>query len=356
MGPWFMVKDKIKTAILGLSGNGGILAQAVANAENFEIAAVADNDISTADSAAKKYKCFAFNDYRQLIMQSEVDCLVISSAVQGCEEHIKNAMRKKINIFKSCPAGKKFENLSELVLLADQQGVEFAIANPYRYCESFCAFKELLQRGEIEDVYLLSASLIAGEETTADWENDPKLSGGGVILHDCYQLIDQIIVNFSLPEQVYCLCTNKAQDRKQRLYLSEDTSLLTMRFSDTFFGNLIATRRAGNTETSASLKIYAKDRIITVTEKNFIVSDSNENILEARSFDYNLTDSFSHALTGFAEKLLYPDQKKLLSSGAENLYNMAVIESAYLSWRTGVPEEPARILEIESRQAGLANI
>ena len=35
-----MVKDKIKTAILGLADNEGVLAGAVANTENFEIVAV----------------------------------------------------------------------------------------------------------------------------------------------------------------------------------------------------------------------------------------------------------------------------------------------------------------------------
>jgi hypothetical protein len=46
--------------------------------------------------------------------------------------------------------------------------------------------------------------------------------------------------------------------------------------------------------------------------------------------------------------VLSPDKNKLASSGRENLKNMAVIESAYLSARTGFPEEPGRILQMAS--------
>jgi hypothetical protein len=40
-----------------------------------------------------------------------------------------------------------------------------------------------------------------------------------------------------------------------------------------------------------------------------------------------------------------PDKNRLSSGGAENLKNMAVLEAAYLSARTGMPEEPAKILQ-----------
>jgi hypothetical protein len=53
-------------------------------------------------------------------------------------------------------------------------------------------------------------------------------------------------------------------------------------------------------------------------------------------------------LKDFAQSILSPDENKLCSSGRENLKDMAVIESAYLSARTGFPEEPGRILQMAS--------
>jgi hypothetical protein len=49
--------------------------------------------------------------------------------------------------------------------------------------------------------------------------------------------------------------------------------------------------------------------------------------------------------------VLRPEGKKMASSGRENLKNMAVIESAYLSARTGMPEEPGKILQMGQFEA-----
>ena len=54
-------------------------------------------------------------------------------------------------------------------------------------------------------------------------------------------------------------------------------------------------------------------------------------------------------LENFAASVTSPETTKLCSSARENLENMAVIESAYLSARTGFPEEPGRILQMASR-------
>ena len=51
-------------------------------------------------------------------------------------------------------------------------------------------------------------------------------------------------------------------------------------------------------------------------------------------------------LENFGSHLLWPDKIPLVSTAADNLKNMAVIEAAYLSARTGMPEEPGRILKI----------
>jgi hypothetical protein len=59
-------------------------------------------------------------------------------------------------------------------------------------------------------------------------------------------------------------------------------------------------------------------------------------------------------LENFALSILSPDDNKLCSSGRDNLQAMAVVESAYLSARTGVPEEPGRILEMAAQGGGKA--
>ena len=56
-------------------------------------------------------------------------------------------------------------------------------------------------------------------------------------------------------------------------------------------------------------------------------------------------------LEDFAMSVRSPETNKLCSSARENLQDMAVIESAYLSARTGFPEEPGRILQMSAPPA-----
>jgi hypothetical protein len=57
-------------------------------------------------------------------------------------------------------------------------------------------------------------------------------------------------------------------------------------------------------------------------------------------------------LGSFALSVLGRDEHPLVSSLAENLRNMAVLQSAYLSARTGIPEEPLRILQMAGSLSG----
>jgi hypothetical protein len=122
-----------------------------------------------------------------------------------------------------------------------------------------------------------------------------------------------------------------------------------MKFSDTFFGNLIASRTFGPKQ--QSLTLYGKDKIFTVDDSRFIISDHLGQIRMQYEYDDGRPVWMGELLKNFALSILLPDKNKLCGSGSENLKNMAVIESAYLSARTGFPEEPGKILHLAPRHS-----
>ena len=348
-----MNEGKLKTAVLGLNESGRLLAEAASRADYFQIQAVADRDINLAEKVALEYKCAAYDDYRQLVIQNQLDCLLVAAATHTCDEHIRMAMKKKFHILKLAPPARNFEEAAEFVRLAEEEHIKFAIANPYRFADSFRAFRQFLQQGGIEQVFLVTVLCNVGNALVASWQTDPKLAGGGVLLQDCYQIIDQLMWNFPIPQQIYGVNTSQAADKQQRLYLTEDTTLVTMRFTDTLTGNLIAFRKPGVTGPGQEvLKVYGKDRILTVTASQFTVSDGVGRIIEEIKCDDDELSCLTELLKSFALSMLQPGEYKLYSSGRENLKDMAVIEAAYLSARTSMPEEPVRILQmvqLESR-------
>ncbi len=355
-----MAEEKLKAAVIGLDERGRFLLEAAKASGYFEIEAVADTDTNLAEKTAEQYQCAAYDDYRQLVtaLDSHIDqksrALLVAAGMHCCDEHIRMAIKKNFNILKLAPAARDFEEAAEFVRLSEDENVKFAVANPGRYAKSFLTLREFLEQGRIEQLFLLNVFCSFGDERCPGWQSDPKLAGGGVLLHDCYKIIDQILWNFGLPQQVYSLHSNQAQDKQQRLYLAEDTAVLTMKYTDTFIGNLVAFRRSGTGQGQEYLQLYGKDKILTVSHRQLILTDGRGEICEHFDYDYDHINCMVDMLNDFALGIISSDNKKFYSSGRENLKNMAVIESAYLSARTGFPEEPAKILQMPSGATGMA--
>jgi predicted dehydrogenase len=336
--------NRLKTAILGLNEEGRLLAQAVHRSGLYQIQALADKDAKLAERIAAEYDCPCYDDYRQLIIQNQLDCLLVAEAIYACDEYVRMAMKKKFNILKLAPPARNFQETIELVRLAENENVKFAVANHRRFAKSYLALQRFLREEVLEQISLVTAVCSFGDIKHPPWQTDPQLAGGGVLLRNCYQIIDQIICSFNTPQMVYCLNTSHAEDRQQRLYLTEDTALVTMKFSDILSGNLIAAKTFGPGK--QVLTVYAREKILTVSDSLFTVTDTEGKPIEQVQYEDDRFGSMTRLLENFALSLLLPAENKLASTARENLRNMAVIETAYLSARTGMPEEPAKILQL----------
>ena len=346
-----MEPESLTTAVLGLNDAGRRILKAAAATGLFRIKAVADLDQQKAEKTAVEYGCEAFTDYRQLVVQNQLDCLLVAAETHTCDEQIRTAIRRKFNVLKTTPPARTFAEALEFVELAQAEKVQFAAANPARFRAGYVLARDLIAQGRLGHVFLVSAYCTLGNVDRPAWQIDPQVAGGGVLLHDCYQALDQILWSFQVPEQVYALKTNHAPDKQQRLCLTEDTAIVSMRFSDAFMGSLVGTRSATLGPGRVCIDIHGKEARLTVTDSEvaLVTRDGQED----KTWQYQEDEQvlMERLLTSFAESLRAPEQHEFPGGGAECLKNMAVLESAYLSTRTGFPEEPARILRMAGRPA-----
>jgi len=344
-----MGSETLTAAVLGLSDSGQRLLKAAAATGCFQIKAVADQDLQKAEKAAAEYHCDAYGDYRQLIVQNQLGCLLVAAETHTCEEQLKAAFKKKFHVLRLAPLARTFEESLGYVRLAEAEGVQFAVANPARFQGSFRAAHDMIAQGRIEHPFLVSVRCRFRATEPSAWQVDPALAGGGVLLHDCYPLVDQLLWSFPLPEQVYALKTNRAADKQQRLYLTEDTALVSMTFTDALMGNLVATRADDIGPHEVSIEIYAKEARLTVTQDQVELRTRDGHKGLTWRYEEDQQVALERLLSSFARSVLTPADHPLTSSGQENLRNMAVLEAAYLSAKTGCPEEPARILRLAGK-------
>ena len=349
-----MASETLATAVLGLNEAGRRILQTAVATGLFQIRAVADQDLPRAEKVAAEHDCQAYSDYRQLIVQNRFDCLIVAAETHTCDEQIRAAIKKGFHVLKLAPPARTFEETLEYVQMAESENVQFAVFNPTRFQSSYLAARELLSQGCVEHPFLISASCSFGAADRPAWQSDPKLAGGGVLLHDCFGTIDQILWNFPIPGQVYALKTNTAPDKQQRLSLTEDVVVVCMKFTDSLMGSVIATRRGEIAPDSTCIEIHGKDARLTVSPDEVTLKTRRARTDQTWRYDREQPLAEERLLTALAHSLLAPDEHRPVTTAAENLKSMAVVESAYLSAKTGFPEEPARILQLAGSLGGPA--
>ncbi|HON90211.1 MAG TPA: Gfo/Idh/MocA family oxidoreductase [Sedimentisphaerales bacterium] len=340
-----MESENLVTAVLGLNEIGRCMLAAAASTGLFTIKAVADLDQQNAEKAAQEYGCTAFTDYRQLVVQNQLDCLLVAAETHTCDEQIKTAIKRKFHVLKASPPARTFAEALEFVELAQAEHVQFAVANPSRFWTGSGVARDLLAQGRLGHVFLIAISCTFNASDRRTWQIDPQVAGGGLLLHDCYPVLDQILQDFPVPAQVYALKTNHAPDKQQRLCLTEDAAVVAMRFNDALMGSLVASRNPEVRSERIVIEIHGRKSRLTIADSQLVVSGDN---LQDQRWQYEESRQvlMERLLAGFAQNLRAPEQHPFPGAGVESLKNMAVLESIYLSARTGFPEEPARILRM----------
>ncbi len=340
-------KDKLKCAILGLGDPITEIIDAAAETGLYEIIALADTDVYRAQKACRKYEAENFDDFRQLVVRNPLDVLFVGGPDYVCDEYIRTAMNSGINIIKPAPPGIDFEQTAEYVRTARRNKIRFFTAIPERYGRIFEYLREYAtkeKRDSFELINIVCSMCRRPGDPSERWLSDPKLAGGGVLLRNCYEIIDRLLCLFPLPQQVYSLNTNQAPDRQQRLSITEDIAVVTLKFSDVLMANLTASRTFGPDE--RFMKLYNRRKFIEVRPNYICEFDSEGNLLEKTDYQDDRKYGVRNMLEIFAGIIRGDFGSGLLFDEAADLRAMAVIESAYLSARTSMPEDPSKIISL----------
>ena len=113
---------RLKTGILGLTESGLRLAAAAVETGLFEIVTAADRDADILQTVMARYGCSGFEDYRQLIIQNQLDVLIVAAGLHFCDDHVKLALKRRFHVLKVAPPGLNFSQAAELSGLAESEG------------------------------------------------------------------------------------------------------------------------------------------------------------------------------------------------------------------------------------------
>ncbi|OHB55924.1 MAG: hypothetical protein A2173_05880 [Planctomycetes bacterium RBG_13_44_8b] len=350
-----MRDGKLKTASLGLGRGMEQLLNSACSTGLYEIISVADGVLSNAEELAQKYNCTAFDDYRQFVLQNDIDVLIVAEPLYKCVEYVKAAINKKCSIIKLIPTATNFELAAELIKLAEKNNVKYITAAPARFAPGFERLGDYLKTIDRRELSFINICASFGsnffQPIESDTQSDRKLAGGGVMLHDCFELLSLVVENFSLPSQIYALLTNQNPDKKAKQYLGEDTVTASLVFND-LIGTFLAAKQTGAAAAPPPIRIYGAQNNIIATPNRLAVYDSNDSLITEHKYPLNREKCITEMLIDFGRAMLEPDKYKMRSSPYLDLATMAFVEAAYLSTRTGMPESPLKFLKIAESAGG----
>lgn len=342
-----MAEGRLKTAVIGVDETGQALLQSLARmGELFELAAVADSSLEAASAAGRKYGVPGYDELRQMLIKTDLDVVMSAGPLHYSIDHLHAAMKKGCHVLRYPPAARSYSEAAELFRTADAANVLCVCARWWRHKQAVRSMRAYMEKHIEEQFYLVEAWCSSAGQTNHIWQKDPQLAGGGVMLYASYPLIDQIRAIFGTPQQVYALCTNQAPDRKQRRFLTEDTAIVSMRFDDRLIGKLIAGRTAR--PEGWLIRVYGKNCQLTLSEKGFAARDSAGQLLEEVPAVESHESLMDTSLRYFGMAIVQEDFRTFANEPAETLGDMAFIQAAYLSDKTGMPEEPARIANLKA--------
>ncbi|HOQ05301.1 MAG TPA: Gfo/Idh/MocA family oxidoreductase [Anaerohalosphaeraceae bacterium] len=342
-----MNERPLKIAAFGLTKEiETLLDCAFAMKEVFAVAGVADLDPERAGAAARRFECTAYDDVRRMLVQTGPKIFLAGGPTYQCAEWISLALEKQCTVFKTAPAGLTFEQASEWIRTAHRQGRYFLVLEPQRFHPLLQLFGEIADREDVNYWHLISLVCRVPQplsEPQDRWRFDPSLAGGGVLIQNTYWLMDCLLLHFGLPQQVYMQRCSQAPDRQQRMSTTEDTAAAVMRFSDSLIAEISASRTLG--PPGEYLRVCGKERFVTLEREQLTICGYDGRVLERRQICAEPSAWAQRFLEMYLRHLENP-QQPLFPPPEADVRTMAVLEAAYLSSKTGMPESPSRILEV----------
>ncbi len=179
---------------VGLIGVGGI-AQAAhipsLKALGVPIVAVADAVEGRAKQTAADHGIpYAYGDYRQLLRRDDVDAVVVSTPTATHYPIVTASLKAGKHVLCEKPPAMNDREAEKMAELAEQQKLVLMYALQMRYRRDTQALRQLVDKGELGEIYYGRANYIRRRGAPGGWFTRKELAGGGPLLDIGVHAID----------------------------------------------------------------------------------------------------------------------------------------------------------------------
>ncbi len=280
------------------------------------------------------------DDARVLLTREDIDALLIATAPGLTVELLAQAAAQRTPVWCLPPAGRTFAELTESIGLIRAARIVGRIASWWDLVAEH--FDWALRRTDHFRVWAAELYISSPASQPASWQADRGRAGGGVLLHDCYDLLEAAIAILGVPESVHA-ATGWTRRGDASGAAAEDLALGILRFESGALLGLRATR--GVPPYAAQLVQHGPDYSIRATAERLAIVDAQGAVRESRLLP---SAWLGQELERFGQLVRGGETTGEATATQERHVAMAaVLEAMYLSARTGQPESPQSFYEVQ---------
>ena len=171
----------LKVGVISCSGMAKNHMYAIRNNNRAHLSAVCDIDAERAEAAAEEYGVKnVYKDYRDLLKQPDIDAVVVCTPDQLHREMVLAALEAGKHVLCEKPMALTLEDCREMVEAGRKSDRKLMIGQICRYTPGFRLAKELIDKGEIGELFYVESeyahdySKILG---VGNWRRDPLRHG-----------------------------------------------------------------------------------------------------------------------------------------------------------------------------------
>lgn len=337
------MNQKIRMAVVGVGGFGIAHARGIVKTEGMELAMVCDINEEYAKACAKEHDVPYCLDFYEMIKDETIDGVTIATPDFMHRDMVVAALRAGKHVLCEKPLALNVEECKEMISEAKKTDRVFMVGQICRYTPSFKKTKELIESGEIGELFFIESEYAHDYSYMPDdsWrkrEDRHILVGGG-----CHA-VDLIRWLAGNPTEVFGYGNHKMLPD----WPTDDCTIGVMKFEDGTVGKVFCSSGCKRRGTMRTVIYGTKGTIICDNGSNFITlyrneMDGGEKALGADAHVLGIqipvgvsSHNIEEEIKDFAACINGSGTKVTAVEGASTV---SVCTSIIKSCRTGLPEK-----------------
>lgn len=335
---------QLRCAWFGAGRTGELLLEAVLAEPLLDVVALGEFEPPLPHPVGERLGVPVFRDARVLVVETAPDVLAVGLPVDQVGPVLGSACERGVAVFQTTPWAANLETAAAHVQAFVAADRPYALACPWGNEPAYAAL--WAEPSVLGRVYAAEVQVHAGTEAPAGSDGATGSSPCGLLRQEAYPPLDLLHHCCGLPEQVQAVPAWSRPRRRQHPGQAEDALMMVCRYGEGRAAGLTAHR----TEAEPRWQITLCGTLGTMQ-----VSDTSWQLLSptgppTETRRVRTAQPHRAGLRAFAEQVAAGETPGPAAAQA-HLPTLAIIESAYLSAKTGHPESPAHLLDMVGRGA-----